>query len=79
LVKFTLTAADPVTVPTVAVALTVADDEGNKATASDSATVTVTNVAPTVTLGKTVAPSSLPEPGGVFTYTLRITNTCPSG
>jgi hypothetical protein len=26
-----------------------------------------------------VTPNSLPEPGGVFTYTLRITNTCPSG
>src|SRR5205085_2474128 len=34
-----------------------------------------TNVAPTVTLLKTAAPASRPEPGGTFTFTLTITNT----
>ncbi len=39
------------------------------------ATVTVTDVAPTVTLGKSALPTTLPEPGGDFEFTLDITNT----
>ncbi len=55
--------------------VTVADNEGNPASDSDSKTVTVTDVLPTVDLTKTVTPSTLPEPGGVFHFTLTITNT----
>ena len=44
---------------------------------SDDATVDVTDVEPTVQITKEAAPGSRPEPGGVFTYTLEITNTSP--
>ena len=55
--------------------VTVADNEQNPASASDSETVTVTDVKPTVDLTKTAVPATLPEPGGVFTFTLSIHNT----
>jgi len=55
--------------------VTVEDNEGNPASATDSASVTVTDVLPGVTLDKSVTPASLPEPGGDFTFTLTITNT----
>lgn len=55
--------------------VTVADDEANTASDSDDETVTVTNVLPTVTIVKSANPTTLPEPGGVFTFTLIITNT----
>ncbi|MCB0996004.1 MAG: hypothetical protein KDB21_12985, partial [Acidimicrobiales bacterium] len=42
--------------------------------ASATATVTLTDVPPTVTLDKSVDITTLPEPGGVFTFTLSITN-----
>ncbi len=54
--------------------VTVKDNEGNSDTATDTETVTVTDVKPDVTLDKTVTPATLAEPGGVFTYTLTITN-----
>ena len=41
---------------------------------NDNETVTVTDVLPTVDLTKTVDPADLPEPGGVFDFTLTITN-----
>ena len=53
----------------------VTDDEGSTASSSDGASVTVTNVVPSVDLSKTVDPASRPEPGGLFTYTLSIHNT----
>ncbi len=52
-----------------------ADDETNIDTESGTAVVTFTDVLPSVTLDKSVSPASRPEPGGVFTYTLTITNT----
>ncbi len=55
--------------------VTVADDEGTTATDTAEATVTVTDVAPTVTLGKSALPTTLPEPGGDFVFTLDVTNT----
>jgi uncharacterized repeat protein (TIGR01451 family) len=55
--------------------VTVRDNEGNPAGDTDSETVTVTDVLPIVTLNKTVSPTTLPEPGGTFTFTLTITNT----
>ena len=53
----------------------VADNEENTARVGAEQTVWVTDVLPTVTLAKTVDKTSLPEPGGVFNYTLTITNT----
>lgn len=50
------------------------DDEGNKATPADFATVTITDVFPTATLSKTASPTSVPEPGGNVTFTARIQN-----
>ena len=55
--------------------VTVTDNEGNSASDSADATVTVTNVQPTVDLTKTAYPTTRPEPGGTFTFTL--TNTIP--
>ena len=40
-----------------------------------SCTITNADAAPTVTLVKTASPTTLPEPGGLFTFTLTITNT----
>jgi LPXTG-site transpeptidase (sortase) family protein len=54
--------------------VTVTDNEGNPATDTDSESISVTNIAPAVTLVKTVTPASRPEPGGFFDYTLTITN-----
>ncbi len=50
------------------------DEQGNPDSATDDATVTFTDVAPTVDLTKAVTPSTLAEPGGVFHYTLTIKN-----
>ena len=55
--------------------VTVTDDENNDASDEDTETVTVTNVDPTVSITKSASPSTLPEPGGVFTFTLTIHNT----
>ena len=51
------------------------DNESNEATATASASVTVTDVPPTVDLIKSVTPDTRPEPGGVFNYTLTVHNT----
>ena len=55
--------------------VTVEDNENNTATDTDDETVTVTDVLPAVALDKTVTPSTLTEPGGVFDFTLTITTT----
>ena len=55
--------------------VTVTDNEKNPATDTDKETVKVTDVLPTVDLDKSAKPSELAEPGGVFTFTLKITNT----
>jgi uncharacterized repeat protein (TIGR01451 family) len=52
---------------------TVADDEGNEAFDSDSATVTVTDATPSVSIAKTASDSSVPEPGSAVDFTLTIT------
>ncbi|MFT3892850.1 MAG: hypothetical protein QM730_14555 [Anaerolineales bacterium] len=54
--------------------VTVADEEGNVTGDTDSETVIVADVPPSVNIVKTASPLSLPEPGGVFTFTLTITN-----
>jgi hypothetical protein len=56
------------------------DDEGTTAgPANDSATVTVTDVVPVLTVTKEAVPASLPEPGGEVTFNLRIDNDSVAG
>ena len=57
------------------VTATVTDDDGTSASKSDDATVTFTDVLPTVTVVKTASPTSVPETGGSVTYTVDVTNT----
>ena len=55
--------------------VTVRDDDGTEGSDTAEATVAVTDVAPTVTLDKFATPTTLPESGGDFEFTLDITNT----
>ena len=55
--------------------VTVEDNEGTPASATDSELVEVYDIRPTVTLEKLVDKTVLPEPGGDFNFTLVITNT----
>ena len=48
------------------------DNDGNTVDASDSATVTILDVTPAIEVTKTPAPSTLDEPGGPVTFTVRI-------
>ncbi len=41
----------------------------------DSATVDITDVLPTISVTKTASPTSVPEPGGMVTFTVRVDNT----
>jgi len=59
----------PNTVTAVAI-----DNDGNADTATDDASVTVTDVLPLISVSKVANPLSLPEPGGLFTYTYVVTN-----
>ena len=54
--------------------VTAVDNEENPASDSDSESVTVTDVLPTIDVVKDVTPSSLPEPGGEFTFTVTVKN-----
>ena len=54
------------------------DDDGNDVHASDDATVNITDVPASILLTKTANPTSVPEPGAVVTFTVRITNTSPA-
>jgi len=74
--QYTVTHVDAGSYPNTA-SVTVEDNETNSASDSDTATVNVTNVPPTVEIVKTADPTSLMEPGGVFTFTLTIQNTSP--
>ena len=55
--------------------MTGTDVNGTVVTDNDDATVTLTNVPPTVQVVKTASPLSRPEPGGDFTFTVVVTNT----
>ncbi|NWF67581.1 MAG: cadherin-like domain-containing protein, partial [Chloroflexi bacterium] len=57
--------------------VTVTDDEQTTGTDDDEESVTVADVLPTVTITKSADPTTRPEPGGDFVYTLTITNTSP--
>ena len=54
---------------------TLSDDDGNSITPSDSAVVTINDVASSITVTKTAAPASLAEPGGNVSFTVRVDNT----
>ncbi len=55
----------------------VTDDDQTTATDFDTATVTLTDVAPTLDVTKTASPTSMPEPGGLATFTVSVWNTSP--
>jgi len=57
------------------VTVVVTDAEGTTATAADDATVTITDIPPTITIVKTATPLSRPAPGGSFTFDVVVTNT----
>jgi len=57
------------------VTVTATDSGGRTVTDSDDAVVTITDVPPTVLVDKTASPLTLPEPGGTFTFNVRVTNT----
>jgi len=57
------------------VTATVEDDNGLQASDSSSATVTLTDVLPTISLTQSAHPTGLPEPGGIVTFTVQVTNT----
>jgi hypothetical protein len=50
------------------------DDDGTPVTGSDTATVTVTGTDPDISIVKTASPTTVPEPGGDVTFTVRIDN-----
>jgi len=54
--------------------ITAQDDEGNQSTANADATAQVGDESPVVSLTKLVTPVEIMEPGGIFTYTLSLTN-----
>jgi hypothetical protein len=56
-----------------------ADDESVAVVGNDSATVTVTDLPPSIAVAKMAAPASLDEPGGAVTFTVRIDNTSGQG
>jgi hypothetical protein len=51
------------------------DNEGTEVTDSDEATVSLTNVPPSIVVVKDARPTSLPTPGGTFTFDVAVTNT----
>lgn len=51
-----------------------ADDDGNPVNDNDTATVDILDVLPSITVTKTASPTTINEPGGSITFTLRIDN-----
>jgi uncharacterized repeat protein (TIGR01451 family) len=56
------------------VTVVVTDNQGQTATDNDEATVTITNVPPTIDVVKTANPLTRPAPGGTFTFDVVVTN-----
>ena len=52
-----------------------ADDDGSPVSGEGTAVVTITSVASAVVVTKTADPTSVEEPGGTVTFTVRINNT----
>ena len=51
--------------------------EGRQATASDDATVTITDIVPAIAVTKTASVTRLEEPGGDVTFTITVRNLVP--
>ncbi len=51
------------------------DDDGNPVSDSDDATVTITDLPSSIDVTKTANPTSIPEPGGLVNFTVRIDNS----
>ncbi len=66
---------NPGYVETDTVTATARDDDGNTVQASDPATVTITDVLPTILVNKTANPTTVLEPGGNVQFTVRVDNT----
>ena len=54
---------------------TAVDDRGQAVTSQARATVTITDVPPSIRIVKAADPLSRPEPGGTFRFTVTVTNT----
>jgi hypothetical protein len=54
------------------------DENENEVKGEDSATVTITDVKPSMTVSKSCSPCTRVEPGGSFTFTAMVTNTSPA-
>lgn len=65
-------------VETDTVTATGTDDDGSGVSANDDADVFITDVLPTIVLTKTAHPGVVPEPGGVVSFTITISNTSPA-
>lgn len=57
------------------VTATATDDDGVALSAGDDATVTITDIAPTIRVRKNASPPSMAAPGGVFSFNVMMTNT----
>ncbi len=55
------------------------DSDANVAKDDDEESVRITDVAPSLTVGKATTTPAVPEPGGIATYNVSVTNTSPSG
>src|SRR5690606_28239775 len=53
------------------------DDDGNEVTDDDPATVTYSDVEPSIMVEKTANPTTVPETGGNVTFTYVVTNNGP--
>ena len=53
------------------------DDDGRPVNGTDDATVNVISAGSSILVTKTVNPTTLPEPGGNATFTVRVDNTSP--
>jgi uncharacterized repeat protein (TIGR01451 family) len=60
------------------VTATAHDDESNQVSDTASATVTIANATPTITVTKDAAPASVSEPGGTVTFNVTVKNTSVS-
>ncbi len=66
---------NPGTTHTDTVVATGTDNTGKTVTGSDTATVTITNVPPSILVTKTADPTEIEAPGGPIAFTVRIENT----
>ncbi len=62
-------------VETDTITASVSDDDGNNAQGQASATVTINDVLPAVTVSKSASPDNVDEPGGNVTFNAQVQNT----